>query len=257
MVRNAVVSNPRTVVNCRESSLVKKLKSFFQKLVLMNLIPARIVDTIITQYASIRDVVGTLDVTILPALDEFYFNIVKVPNFKEFSSLLKTILSLSHGQGDVERGFSVNSGVLQDSIADKSIVSKRLIKDYHLSSNKKTHPVDIGKELGSSCAKARSRYHYNLDQTKTRKARKSKETAKEILNQEMKELQENTATPEMSKANLETKSVSMVNAAEKRKDIRVMISEGNALKRKSEEQAGEISVVQSALLRLAEKRCKL
>ena len=63
----------------------------------------------------------------------------------------------------------------------------------------------------------------------------------------MKELQEKTTIPEMSKANLETKSLSMVKAAEKRKDIQVMISEANALKRKSEEQAGEISVLQSAL----------
>ena len=117
--------------------------------------------------------------------------------------------------------------------------------------------MDIGKELRSSCAKARSRYHDYLDQIKTGKARKSKETAKEILNQEMKELQEKTAIPEMSKASLETKYVSMVKAAEKRKDIQVMISEANALKRKSEEQAGEISALQSALLRLAEKRCKL
>ena len=57
----------------------------------------------------------------------------------------------------------------------------------------------------------------------------------------MKELQEETAILEKSKANLETKFVSMVKAAEKRKDIQVMISEANALKRKSEEQAGEIS----------------
>jgi len=83
----------------------------------------------------------------------------------------------------------------------------------------------------------------------------------------------------------------MVKAAEKRKDIQVMISEANALKRKSEEQAGEISrqgksagrgnqqageisrqgkpagrgnqqageisVLQSALSLLAEMRCKL
>ena len=73
----------------------------------------------------------------------------------------------------------------------------------------------------------------------------------------MNELQEKTAIPEMSKANLETKSVSMVKAVEKRKDIQVMTSEANALKRKSEEQGSEISVFQSTLLRLAEKRCKL
>jgi len=178
VVRNAVVSNPTTVVNCRESFLVKKLKSLFQHLVLVKLMLARIGGTVLAQYSSMRNVVGTLDVTTLPALDEFHFNIVKVSKFKEFSSLLQIILNLSHGQDDVERGFSLNSGVLQDHIADKSIVSKRLIKDYHLSSNKKPHPVDIRKELGSSCAKARSRYHDNLDQTKTRNAKKSKETAK-------------------------------------------------------------------------------
>ena len=117
--------------------------------------------------------------------------------------------------------------------------------------------MDIGKELRSSCANARSRYHDHLDQIKTSKARKSEESAKEILNQEMKELQEKTAMLEKSKANLETKFVSMVKAAEKRKDIQVMISEANALKRKSEEQAGEINVLQSALSPLAEIRCKL
>ena len=117
--------------------------------------------------------------------------------------------------------------------------------------------MDIGRELRSSCAKAKSRYHDYLDQIKTRKARESKETAKEILNQEMKELQERIAILEKSKANLETKFASMRKAAEKRKDIQVMILEANTLKSKSEEQAGEISDLESALSRLAEKRCKL
>ena len=90
----------------------------------------------------------------------------------------------------------------------------------------------MGKELRSSCAKTRSRYHDYLDQIKTRKARKSKESAKEILNQEMKELQEKTAILEKSKANLEAKFVFTVKAAKKRKGLQVMISEANVLKRK-------------------------
>jgi len=52
VLRNAVIFNPTTVVNCRESSLVKKLKSLLQQLVLLKLIPTRIADTIITQYSS-------------------------------------------------------------------------------------------------------------------------------------------------------------------------------------------------------------
>ena len=60
VLRNAVVFNPTTVVNCRESSLVKTLKSLLQRLVLLKLIPARIADTVITQYSSMRDVVEPL-----------------------------------------------------------------------------------------------------------------------------------------------------------------------------------------------------
>ena len=46
VVRNAVVFNPTTVMNCRE---VKKLKSLLQHLVLLKLIPTPNADTIITQ----------------------------------------------------------------------------------------------------------------------------------------------------------------------------------------------------------------
>ena len=55
VVRNAVVFNLTTVVNCRESSLMKKLKSLLQHFVLLKLIPARIADTVITKYSSMRD----------------------------------------------------------------------------------------------------------------------------------------------------------------------------------------------------------
>ena len=148
VVRNAVVFNPTTIVNCRESSLGKKLKSLLQHLVMLKLIPTRIGDTVLTQYSSMRDVVGTHDVTTLLALEECYFYIVKVPKFKELSSLLKKTLSFSHGQDDVQRGFSSSSGVLQDNIADKSIVGKRLIKDYLLSSNKSHMLWILGKDSG-------------------------------------------------------------------------------------------------------------
>jgi len=76
---------------------------------------------------SIRDVFGTLDVRTLPAFDEFYVDKVKVPIFKELSSLPKIILNLSRGKPDVERGFSLNSGVLQDNIALKLIADRTAV----------------------------------------------------------------------------------------------------------------------------------
>jgi len=90
----------------------------------------------------------TLDVTTLPALDEFYFDIVKVPKFEELSSLLTITLSLSHGQADVERGFSLSSGVLQDNITDKSIVVKGSSKITFFQATKSPMLWILGKSSG-------------------------------------------------------------------------------------------------------------
>ena len=46
----------------------------------------------------------------------------------ELASLLIVLFTLSHGQADVERGFSLNSGSLKDNIKDESVVSKQIVK---------------------------------------------------------------------------------------------------------------------------------
>ena len=63
VVRNAMVFNGFQPNNCCELQRViscEKAKSLLQQLVLLKLIPARIADTVITQYSSMRDVVGPL-----------------------------------------------------------------------------------------------------------------------------------------------------------------------------------------------------
>ena len=60
----------------------------------------------------------------------------------------------------------------------------------------------------------------------------------EILNQEMKELQEQISILKKSNSDLETEGVSLVKAAKKRKGIQVMIYEETARIRKSDEQTG-------------------
>ena len=45
-------------------------------------------------------------------MDKFFFSAVKVQNYKNLAFILKIVLTLSHGQAAVERGFSVNKAVL-------------------------------------------------------------------------------------------------------------------------------------------------
>ena len=59
-------------------------------------------------------------------LMNLYFNDFKVhENYPAFSTLLKIIFSLSHGQASVERGFNDNNVVLKDDISVVSVIKRR------------------------------------------------------------------------------------------------------------------------------------
>ena len=59
-------------------------------------------------------------------LMNLYFNDFKVhENYPAFSTLLKIIFTLSHGQASVERGFNDNNVVLKDDISVVSVIKRR------------------------------------------------------------------------------------------------------------------------------------
>ena len=41
-------------------------------------------------------------------LDDFFFKVLDIRSHKELQSVVKLVLTLSHGQAAVERGFSIN-----------------------------------------------------------------------------------------------------------------------------------------------------
>ena len=49
--------------------------------------------------------------------------------FKDLWYICKLIFTLSHGQSNVERGFSVNKEILQENLKEKSLVAQRIL--YH------------------------------------------------------------------------------------------------------------------------------
>ena len=62
-------------------------------------------------------------------LDDLYFKDFKVhENYPAFSTLLKIIFTLSHGQISVERGFSDNNVLLKDN-SNVSVIARRFLKN--------------------------------------------------------------------------------------------------------------------------------
>ena len=52
--------------------------------------------------------------------------------FKNLVKVAKLVLTLSHGQASVERGFSINKSILETNMKEESIIARNLIRDHIL-----------------------------------------------------------------------------------------------------------------------------
>ena len=63
-------------------------------------------------------------------LDAFYWKLMEdTCPFKNLVVVLKIILTLSHDQASVERGFSVSKFLLVENLATKSLIAQRIVYD--------------------------------------------------------------------------------------------------------------------------------
>ena len=106
-----------------------------EHLVTLKVVKAANCDKIISQYQSLRADVQTVSIDLgeFPEtrLDDFFFKRILIHRkYPELSEVVALVLTLSHGNSDVERGFSLNEGVQKVNISVESVVSKRHVKDY-------------------------------------------------------------------------------------------------------------------------------
>ena len=105
-------------------------------------------------------------------------------DLKELWKVVKLLLTLSHGQATVERGFSSNKEVMVENLAQHSLVAQRVICD-HVRSVGSVLRVDFSKELLLSAASGRQRYHAVLDEKRretevTRRSERKRSLLEEI-----------------------------------------------------------------------------
>ena len=72
--------------------------------------------------------------------------------------ILQPVLTLSHGQASIERGFSANKTILEENMDKESIISRRFIKNYTNANNLKPHEVKITDPLILLVKSARKNY---------------------------------------------------------------------------------------------------
>ena len=61
-------------------------------------------------------------------LDAFYCKLLEGSSlFRKLAAAVKIILTLSHCQASVERGFSVNKSLLVENLAIKSLIAQKIV----------------------------------------------------------------------------------------------------------------------------------
>ena len=105
------------------------------------------------RYAAINDDFRTFQVG-QSRLDTLYYNALQDNRWPSLWTLLQNLLLLSHGQAAVERGFSINSETLTDSMSENTLIALRTIKDHLLSIGGRAECVPITPELLTSAAAA-------------------------------------------------------------------------------------------------------
>ena len=102
-------------------------------------------------------------------LDDFYFKVLSVSKYKDLSFVVKLILTLSHGQTSVERGFSLNANIMKTNMSPESLTAKRIIKGHMLANRLKPHIIEITKPIVQAFRSGRQKYEVHLEEEKKKK----------------------------------------------------------------------------------------
>ena len=121
-------------------------------------------------------------------------------------TVIKSLLTLSHGQATVERGFSTNKEVSVDNLQERSFVALRQIDD-HVKAVKGCLNVNINKQMMSSVASSRQKYMMFLNEERMKKEKQSLSLKRKSLVEELDELK-------AKKKHLECEAAGLVKSAD-------------------------------------------
>uniref|UniRef100_A0A1B6KMG3 HAT C-terminal dimerisation domain-containing protein n=1 Tax=Graphocephala atropunctata TaxID=36148 RepID=A0A1B6KMG3_9HEMI len=127
-------------------------------------------------------------------LDHFWIRIIKhLNNCTSLVKVVKLVSTLSHGNANVERGFSVNRECLVDNMHEELLIAQRTVYDHVLSVGG-VEKVDISKPLINAARNSYQIYKESLTKKQIQmEASSIKKLQKRAAEKELKELEEKRA----------------------------------------------------------------
>ena len=139
------------------------------------------------------------------------------------------MLVISHGQVDIERGFSVNKDIANDNMQEKSFVAHRRVYHGVTSSGYELLELPVTKQMLTLCKQSRQMYHeYRENQKKLKQLTKQEEKKKQLTSQ-LKEEQRTKEITEAEEKNLMRGADELCERAERQHQWNLVV-EANALR---------------------------
>ena len=172
-------------------------------------------------------------------LDAFYFTYLPGKSaYSSFSESLKIILTLSHGQAAVERGFSINKSILVDNLKTESLSSQRIVHDHMNVHDIESHEIIISPELRKSVRSSRQRYNDFCQEQKknakdTEQARKRKMIEDNVADVKRKRLTLSSTIKELEEG--ADKFATEAENSESFEDMKILLAKSNSFRANAKE----------------------
>ena len=113
---------------------------------------------------------------------------MEVESYQKLWEVLKLAMVLSHGQSEIERGFSANKDILSSNMQADTLTEYRLVYDAVRKMPEAVEDMTISKSMLESCRMARSRYALHIEETKKSAKPAESDSLETQLNSQLKGL---------------------------------------------------------------------
>ena len=194
-------------------------------------------------------------------LDEFFWRYVgSKDQFKSLRKLFQIVLILSHGQAQVECGFTINKQLLDDNVSSETLVVQTIVDDHMLSHNIKPYQIELNSRMMELVKNSRKTYFLQLKGKGLKKLKTSVNVQWEKLNEEIEDTNSEIKLLESTVEQLKADADKFSFAAEKKTslvDIKATISKVNAMKRAASEKQEMLEKLQNKKKRIMEMKSEL
>lgn len=176
-------------------------------------------------------------------LDQFLHKHFSEEKYQKVWGIVKMLVILSHGQADIERGFSVNKAIEIENMAEKSYIAQRIILDHIRDSNIPVKDVPISKELRIAAAGSRQKYHSYLSEQQKKEENVVERRKRKSFFDELQQLKNKKARLQSAVEDLQASSDKLADKAESSGAMKYL-TQSNSFRRTMKEKKVELDYVE-------------